>query len=146
MNFVKCFVIFCTLLMIQNYASAQDLIVDTITVTYSNSSIVATLIIKNRNAASINSNARIYVALHTNAVADNPIAQIELQANPLMANATQTFNINFNSFVMLKGFSLKQATQLVVTCDPKNEIREQSENNNTKFLTLSNLRKPKKET
>jgi CARDB len=146
MNFVKRFVVFCMLLMVHYYASAQDLIVDTITVTYRNSSIVATLIIKNRNAAAINSNARIYVALHTNTAATNPIAQIELQANPFMANATQTFNINFNSFVMLKGFTLNQATQLVVTCDPKNEIREQSENNNTKFLALSNLRKPKKET
>jgi uncharacterized protein YcfL len=146
MHFGKHFVIFYLFVMMQQHAKAQDLMVDTISVSNSNASNKTTITIKNNSNTSITSNARIYVSLYTNTAANNSIAQIQLQANPLLANATQTFSVNFNSFVMLKGFTLSQATQLMVTCDPQNEIREQSENNNTKFYSLSNLRKPKKET
>jgi CARDB len=146
MNFVKHFVIFCLFVMIQQYAKAQDLMVDTINVFNSNATTKATVTIKNNSNASITDNARIYVSLYTNTAGHNPIAQIQLQANPLLANATQTFNIDFNSFAILKGFTLNQATQIVVMCDPKNEIHERNEKNNTRLVTLLNIKKPKKET
>jgi subtilase family serine protease len=143
MNFKKNILIICVLLMFGANAGAQDLSVDSVSISHSTKGTIATIGIKNSGTTSINANPVVYVTLQNKAIAVIILAQLELQAPPLQPNATHFFYVNFNSFKMINGFTLNQATHLLVFCDAKNEINERNENNNVKAVALSNLKTKK---
>ena len=75
---------------------------------------------------------RVYVELHTNNERDNPIAQLSFTEPKLAAGAVKIIDLNFSSFTFVRGFSILNVKKIVVICDPKNEVKETNEENNTK--------------
>jgi CARDB len=141
MKKIKLILLVFVLIVSKNHLQAQDLLVESISMTNVN---YATVIIKNASKMAINASARIYVELHTNSTQDNPIAQLQIMANPFLPNSGQAFTINFSDFVFRSGFSRANATKLFVIVDPKNEIKEKNENNNTgtyQNTLINNLKK-----
>jgi hypothetical protein len=84
-------------------------------------------------------NIRVYYELHTNNAPDNPIAQVGRVENfnflqRLLGRKT-VFVIFDNA--MLRGFTINDATKVVVICDPKLEITETNESNNTRVTQIN---------
>lgn len=75
---------------------------------------------------------RVYVELHTNNERDNPIAQLSFTEPLLAKGAVKQINLNFSSFMFVRGFSMLHVKKIVVICDPKKEVKETNEENNTK--------------
>ena len=80
---------------------------------------------------------RVYVELHTNQDRDNPIAQLSFTEPFLAKGQVKIIDIRFSSFTFKKGFSMADAKKLVVICDPKNEVKETNEINNTTTQLLN---------
>jgi len=81
---------------------------------------------------------RVYVELHTNNERDNPIAQLSFTEPVLPAGAFKVIDIRFSDFKSFRqGFSIVNAKKLVVICDPKNEVKETNETNNTTAKQLN---------
>lgn len=137
-------IMFAITLMLQLHLQAQDLLVDSIKISSTKGNDTAVIIIKNNDKLAIKNNTSIYIELHSSNTANNPIAQVKLLATPLLGYATQTFTLSFNAFQCKPGLSMQQATKLIVLLDPKNEIKELSEGNNTKIVILSIKRPHKK--
>lgn len=75
---------------------------------------------------------RVYVELHTNNERDNPIAQLSFTEPLLAAGQVKVLDIRFSDFRSFRpGFNILSARKLVVICDPKNEVKETNETNNT---------------
>ena len=74
---------------------------------------------------------RVYVELHTDQERDNPIAQLSFTEPLLARGAVKILDIRFSTFTFRKGFHLADAKKIVVICDPKNEVKETNETNNT---------------
>lgn len=80
---------------------------------------------------------RVYVELHTNRERDNPIAQLSFTEPLLQRGGIKIIDLNFSSFSFRPGFSLSDAKKIVIICDPKNEVKETNETNNTTTKTLN---------
>jgi len=75
---------------------------------------------------------RLYVELHTRNDRDNPIAQLSFTEPELTAGQVKLLEIRLSDFTSFRqGFRLADAQKIVVICDPKNEVKETNETNNT---------------
>jgi fructose-specific phosphotransferase system component IIB len=121
-------------LLLNNITKAQDITVDTISISTNNGKYTVNIAVKNNDKLPINQPVRIYVELHGSQAVSNPISQLQLQTAALQPMATQTFHVNINQFQFVRGFNAAHVSKLIVLCDPKNELKEKDETNNTKTM------------
>jgi CARDB len=124
-------------LALSTQAKSQDLVCGAIG--FNGTGINRTVRIKIVNqGATVAKPLRVYVELHSNRPDGNPIAQLSFSEDQLDQFGVKIIDIRLTDFKNFRpGFRLLDATKIVVICDPKKEVKETNENNNTTSKILN---------